>query len=247
MLLVFPTIPLTLKLGVGLMTDNLPATRGDLQSLSPMQLVETGTQIADALAPIVEKQKLYTMVGKGKHVNVEGWTTMGAMLGITPRERDVKYIDGEYEAYVELVSLRTGMIVGGASAICGKSDPTWAGRPRNAQRSMAITRATGKAYRLGYSWIMKLAGYEATPAEEMDHLHPADTKQQAPQGPPKFNARSEADVFWIKDQLGMLDIGLDHLAQKKVALIMHDRPRSDFQKAVQEFLVAEEQMKKDNS
>ena len=32
---------------------------------------------------------------------------------------------------------------------------------------MAVTRATGKAYRLGFSWIIKLAGYEATPAEEI--------------------------------------------------------------------------------
>jgi hypothetical protein len=32
---------------------------------------------------------------------------------------------------------------------------------------MAVTRATGKAYRLAFSWIMNLAGYEVTPAEEM--------------------------------------------------------------------------------
>ena len=35
---------------------------------------------------------------------------------------------------------------------------------------MAITRATGKAFRLNYSWIMALAGYEPTPAEEMPTL-----------------------------------------------------------------------------
>jgi len=32
---------------------------------------------------------------------------------------------------------------------------------------MAATRATGKAYRLAFSWIINLAGYETTPAEEM--------------------------------------------------------------------------------
>jgi hypothetical protein len=32
---------------------------------------------------------------------------------------------------------------------------------------MAQTRATGKACRLAFSWIMSLAGYEVTPAEEM--------------------------------------------------------------------------------
>ena len=33
--------------------------------------------------------------------------------------------------------------------------------------SMAQTRALGKAYRMALGWIMKMAGYEATPAEEM--------------------------------------------------------------------------------
>ena len=33
---------------------------------------------------------------------------------------------------------------------------------------MAQTRAVGKAYRNILSWIVKMAGYEATPAEEID-------------------------------------------------------------------------------
>lgn len=202
-----------------------PTAIADLHTLSPSQLVHRGTEIADALAPIVEKQKLYTMVGKGKHVNVEGWTTMGAMLGISPKEKDVKYIDGDYEAYVELVSIRTGAVVGGASAICGRSDPTWAGRPRNAQRSMAITRATGKAYRLGFSWIMKLAGYEATPAEEMDHIDPP---QQ--QGPKPFDARNRGDLEWLKahPELSLMDV----TDQKKVALELHGKPKSELSEAI---------------
>lgn len=210
------------------MNENLPATvsRGDLTSMAPKQLVEVGTEIADALAPIVEKQKLYTMVGKGKHVNVEGWTTMGAMLGISPREREVKYVDGDYEAYVELVSIRTGAIVGGASAICGKSDPTWSGRPRNAQRSMAITRATGKAYRLGYSWIMKLAGYESAPAEEMDHVHHTPQPAQST----FFNAKDKADIDWLKSQT---EIALfDDVDKKKVALELHGKPRADLSRVI---------------
>ena len=33
--------------------------------------------------------------------------------------------------------------------------------------SMAQTRALGKAYRMALSWIVKMADYEPTPAEEM--------------------------------------------------------------------------------
>jgi hypothetical protein len=38
---------------------------------------------------------------------------------------------------------------------------------------MAQTRAEGKAYRMLLSWLMKAAGFEATPAEEMDFAKPA--------------------------------------------------------------------------
>ena len=43
---------------------------------------------------------------------------------------------------------------------------------------MAETRATGKAMRVALSWVMALAGYEATPAEEMP-AEPFQTKNPA--------------------------------------------------------------------
>jgi hypothetical protein len=38
--------------------------------------------------------------------------------------------------------------------------------------SMAQTRALGKAYRMGLSWIMKMAGFEGTFAEDMPKFKP---------------------------------------------------------------------------
>jgi hypothetical protein len=94
--------------------------------------------------------------------------------------------DGGYEAIVELVRIRDGMVIGRASALCGMDEKTWASRPEYARRSMAVTRATGKAYRLGYSAIIKLAGFEPTPAEEM----PVEGEvHEVPQ-------RASADDFW---------------------------------------------------
>jgi hypothetical protein len=49
---------------------------------------------------------------------------------------------------------------------------------------MAITRATGKAYRLGLSWIVTLAGYSPTPYEEMDGIV-VDEKPSKPTTPKK--------------------------------------------------------------
>ena len=141
---------------------------GSLTAQSSQSIVRMASTIATELASIVESQKLYTVISGKKFVQVEGWTTMGAMLGITPKERQVIVDEnGDYEAHVDLIRNSDGVVVGGASSICGTDEKTWASRNRYARRSMAVTRATGKAFRLSYSWIMRLAGYEPTPFEEM--------------------------------------------------------------------------------
>jgi hypothetical protein len=140
-------------------------------TLAPEQVVETATRIATALKKVVDDRKLFTSIQGKQYVQVEGWSTLGAMLGVLPKELDTKRLDdGGYEAKVELIRTSDGIVIGGASAICGMDEPRWAKMPEYARRSMAVTRATGKAYRLGFAWIMRLAGYSATPAEEMDFV-----------------------------------------------------------------------------
>jgi site-specific recombinase XerC len=45
---------------------------------------------------------------------------------------------------------------------------------------MAQTRAIGKAYRNLLAWLMKAAGFEATPAEEMDFAPKDETPTKKP-------------------------------------------------------------------
>ena len=162
---------------------------GALQLAGPGDVINRAATIASELYKIVEDKKLYSMIQGKKFPRVEAWTTVGGMVGVIPQEaKDAPpkltiQPDGyeEYEATVELVRVSDGAIVGRASAIVGTDEKTWASRPRYARRSMAVTRATGKAYRLGFSWIMSLAGYEPTPAEEMDGViegHYTEPQQQ---------------------------------------------------------------------
>jgi hypothetical protein len=60
-----------------------------------------------------------------------------------------------------------GQVVGAAEAECLRSERTWKGRDDYALRSMAQTRAVSKALRGPLGFVVTLAGYEATPAEEM--------------------------------------------------------------------------------
>lgn len=148
---------------------------GTLQAATPGALVEQAAAMATALARVIDEQKLFTVIQGKRHVRVEGWTTLGTMLGVLPREVSVTEEWGVYTATVELIRMSDGAVLSRASAECGDPDeidrqgvPIWANRPRYARRSMALTRATGKACRLAFSWIMALAGYEATPQEEME-------------------------------------------------------------------------------
>lgn len=73
----------------------------------------------------------------------------------------------KYEACVDLIRVSDGSKVGHGRAICTNEE-----RGRELQdeyiiESMAQTRAVGKAFRTVIGWLMKMAGYEATPAEEM--------------------------------------------------------------------------------
>lgn len=169
----------------------------------PNAMVEAATRLANALKNIVDRQGLFTMIQGRKYPQVEAWATIGRLDNVVAMEArpPVRNEDGSYEAYVNLVRLSDGMVVGSASALCGApDDEPWGGtkakqgrpaqgpRPEHQRRSMAVTRATSRAFRQQYSWIMTLAGYEATPADEMprEDAHSASGTAQersnAPQG-----------------------------------------------------------------
>jgi len=71
-----------------------------------------------------------------------------------------------WEARVE-ARTRDGALVGAAESECLRAESKWADRDDYALRSMAQTRATSKALRQPLGFVVALAGYAVTPAEEM--------------------------------------------------------------------------------
>lgn len=143
-------------------------TLGLLGADNPAELINAASVVANQLKQVVVQAHLAQMIQGKEYVKVEGWTTLGMLLGLLPREiSTVQNPDGSYVSTVAFCRA-DGSIVTQASAECGdETDGKWASRPPYARRSMAQTRATGKAARLAFSWIMALAGYAPTPAEEM--------------------------------------------------------------------------------
>jgi hypothetical protein len=157
------------EIGAELSTDVAP-THVQSQNLfhtdDPVEVITRASRAAEALKGVIRQQGLVSNIQGREHVRVEGWTTLGSMLGVVPVVTWTRPTPDGWEARVEARTL-DGRVVGAAEAMCSKSERTWRSRDDYALRSMAQTRATSKALRGPLGFVVTLAGYEATPAEEM--------------------------------------------------------------------------------
>lgn len=125
---------------------------------------------AGELKKLIIENRLYTNIKGKNYVNVEGWQIAGAFTGLYPVVETVQNIsEPPMVRYRAEVSLRDkeGNKVGYGVAICSNREAGKTGFDEYAVASMAQTRAVGKAFRLKIGWLLKVAGYETTPAEEM--------------------------------------------------------------------------------
>jgi len=163
----------------------------------PVEIIQLARRMAGPLADVVRKQKLASNIQGKEYVQVEGWTLLGSLLGVFPVCEWTRPIDGGgWEARVE-ARTRDGAVVGAAEAQCSREEKEWGPNPTRgkmrddyALRSMAQTRATSKALRQPLGFVMKLAGFEATPAEEMPRTSEPSDKQadQRVEGPKPLTA-----------------------------------------------------------
>jgi hypothetical protein len=122
----------------------------------------------------------------GEHVRIEGWQVLCHMcnlplpsiVSVRREERENGY------CYIAEAVLQYGGREYRAYGICASDESNWRGKPEFQLASMAQTRAAGKVLRLLLGWIVTLAGYEPTPAEEMTHdpTPPSTPTPTAPQG-----------------------------------------------------------------
>ena len=158
---------------------------------------ELAYQEAERLVGVVARRcngpgYLVDIRGK-KYPKIEWWTTVAASLGLFPRTVFAKRLEREaeiaYEARVEVH--HQGRVISAGEALCSNLEARWQNADEYAIKSMAITRASGKAYRIPLSFLAVMAGLEATPAEEIpaesrDHgsesfpVRPKPSKREEP-------------------------------------------------------------------
>ena len=108
------------------------------------------------------------------YVMVEGWQFAGGLLGLFPRIVRVENIGTmKWMAQAEIVD-KSGKVVSTGYAICSKEEMKKKSFDEYAIVSMAQTRAIGKAFRNLIGWVIKMGGFESTPAEEMPKGKPIE-------------------------------------------------------------------------
>jgi len=136
----------------------------------PQQALE----VASTLQRFVSEKKLTATIQGKQYPLVEAWQFAGSQLGLIPILKDVKDLSNEseikYEAMVEVVRIADGFVMSRGYAVCSNKEHSKKRFDEYAIASMSQTRAVGKAYRNVLAWLMKAAGFEPTPAEEMDFV-----------------------------------------------------------------------------
>jgi len=176
------------------MTQELTVRHADVGIFQPPDIVlENAMTAAKALIKVVSLKKKPVIMNGEQYLEYEDWQTCGQFYGYTVKTGDAGPVEVDgvkgAKAHADLIDIKTGMYLGGAEAYCMRDEEHWNTRPKyewqgegdNRKRvkigdeivpwfqlaSMAQTRAGAKAFRNRLAWVVVLAGYKTTPAEEM--------------------------------------------------------------------------------
>jgi len=133
-------------------------------------VVHHAGEVATLLTGILRKENLIANISGKDHVMVEGWTLLASMMnhsvGTTGTIATTIEGNAGFWSHAEVYD-PNGNVVGSADGVCTRGEKSWAKRDDYALSGMAQTRAISRALRQRFGFVIKLAGYETTPAEEM--------------------------------------------------------------------------------
>jgi hypothetical protein len=137
----------------------------------PDAVLAEAKEAAQSLVSVVRQAKLSRKFGGEKeHLFYEAWQTLGKFYGLTAKVIESSYIEfgtaQGFEAKAVVIT-RDGMEISAAESMCLSDEPNWKNKPLFQLKSMAQTRACSKAFRNVLAWVVVLAGFSPTPAEEM--------------------------------------------------------------------------------
>ncbi len=151
--------------------DAMPPAPHEL--VPPKEVMRYAQDAAREIVDIARSKNFIANVGGREYPMTECMTLIGNMTGHTVKIEWCRMVPAEWgigdgwEARAVVIDKRTGIEVAAAESMCLRSEKSWKSRDEFAVRSMAQTRASGKALRLALGYVVTLAGWEALPAEEI--------------------------------------------------------------------------------
>lgn len=126
------------------------------------------TDAAGALKAMVLSQAM-SIQGK-RYIPVVCYQAIANAMGCVATAHDVKREETGFTAQGQVKRLADGAILSEGEGFVGDDEPKWAKGPEYARRSMAQTRAIGRACRAAFAFVVPMidAGLSTTPYEEMD-------------------------------------------------------------------------------
>jgi hypothetical protein len=138
---------------------------------APEIVLQEAAKAAQALRDVIERKPNKCVINGKTFLQFEDWQTLGRFYGVTVAARTTSYIEQGrvrgYECHAEAIRA-DGQVISAAQAMCMDDESKWSDKPLLQLRSMAQTRAQAKALRNVLAWVVVMAGYAPTPAEEMD-------------------------------------------------------------------------------
>ena len=164
----------------------------------PQEVLNEAMTAAKALQTVVAGKSKPVVFNGEQYLEYEDWQTVARFYGITAKVVTTEFVDyGGVTGFVARAEAirKDGMIASAAEAMCMSDEPNWKIKPLFQLRSMAQTRACAKALRNCLAWVVVLAGYRATPAEEIQDMINGNAKPPVQQPKPKQTTAGESSVI----------------------------------------------------
>ena len=195
----------------------VPQEFGLSMTRDPNAILAEGHRAAKALKDLIASKPAdeKVMMNGKQYLEFEDWSTVATFYKTSAKVVSTEYIEigsaRGFLAKADAINVLTGQVVSSAEAMCLNDEDKWSTRskyewkngkkekvgdvavPMFQLRSMAQTRACSKALRNVFSWVVVLAGYAPTPAEDMtgeenpngEAKPPIPAPQEKPAEPPK--------------------------------------------------------------
>ncbi len=161
---------------------------------APEEVLIEAQQAAAALQKRIAGKLKPVIFNGQQYIENDDWQMLSHFFGYAPKVISTEFVEygnvQGFKAIAELVNEHTGMVVSRGEALCLDEEDSWGDRTKYEWRdngrgkrekvvvgtistplfqlaSMAQTRACNKAMSNKLKWVVSLAGYATTPAEDM--------------------------------------------------------------------------------